>query len=84
MSEEVDCPVCDEDGQIYNNSQQHYETCPECKGSKKVPAPKDYEMIGCQEAGGRIEIDKALEHFSDRCAQSCPNWNLCSQLTNNA
>ena len=78
MSEEIECLVCDEEGQIHDGG---YMTCPECKGAKKVPAPKDYEMIGCLEAGGRIEIDKALEYFSDRCMQSCPNWNLCNQLT---
>lgn len=52
--------------------------------TEKVPDVKDYEMIGCQEAGGKIEIEKVLEYFSDRCAQSCPNWNLCSRMANEA
>jgi hypothetical protein len=77
MPKEIDCLLCDEDGQIVDGG---YMTCPECNGSKKVPAPKDYEMIGCPSAGGQVDLDKILEYFSDRCAQSCPNWNLCSRM----
>lgn len=56
----------------------------ETNSTEKTRGPKDYEMIGCQEAGGKIEIEKVLEYFSNRCFQSCPNWNLCNQMSNNA
>lgn len=36
------------------------------------------ESIGCAKAGGKIELSRISEFFSDQCSQvECPQFNLC-------
>lgn len=39
------------------------------------------ESIGCARAGGKIEIERIYEFFSDQCTQlECPQFNLCKDI----
>ncbi len=39
------------------------------------------ESIGCARAGGKVEIGKLAEFFSDQCSQlECPQFNLCKDI----
>lgn len=40
------------------------------------------ESIGCAKAGGKIELSRISEFFSDQCSQvECPQFNLCKQIS---
>ena len=39
------------------------------------------ESIGCAKAGGKSELERISEFFSDQCSQlECPQFNLCKNI----